>query len=119
MNTKHTDSVEITEKTLIQFVIDTVWEATDGGLKMRPEQFYFQEELNGEVERMLTTLQATTSQQVEEAVRKRNGVIKEYKDEGVMFVLKVEDGNTYEASMPIPKWAEVGKITMRTPNHQD
>lgn len=58
-------------------------------------------------------------QQVEEAVRKRNGVIKEYKDEGVMFVLKVEDGKTYEASMPIPKWAEVGKITMRTPNHQD
>lgn len=60
-----------------------------------------------------------TEREVEEAVRKRNGVIKEYKDEGVMFVLKVEDGKTYEASMPIPKWAEVGKITMRTHNHQD
>ena len=50
---------------------------------------------------------------IDEAVEKRNGVIKEYKDEGVMFILKVVDGKTYEASMPIPKWAEVGKLTLR------
>jgi hypothetical protein len=46
----------------------------------------------------------------------KNAVIKEYKDEGAMFVLKVEDGKTYEASMPIPKWHEVGKLEYRTPS---
>lgn len=44
---------------------------------------------------------------------KRNGVIKEYEDEGVMFVLKVENGYTYEACMPIPKWVGVGKVELR------
>jgi len=43
----------------------------------------------------------------------RNGVIREYKDEGVMFILKIENGKTYEASMPIPKWVEVGKVEFR------
>ena len=44
---------------------------------------------------------------------KRNAVVKEYKDEGAMFVLKVEDGKTYEASMPIPKWVEVSSVKFR------
>lgn len=45
-----------TEKSLIKFIIDAVWEATDGGVQMKPDQFYHHEELNGEVDRMLTTL---------------------------------------------------------------
>lgn len=58
-------------------------------------------------------------QKAREQRARRNAVIKEYKDEGVMFVLKVEDGKTYEASMPIPKWAEVGKLTLRDQSELD
>ena len=58
-------------------------------------------------------------QKAREDSGKRNAVVKEYKDEDVMFVLKVEDGKTYEASMPIPKWAEVGKLTLRDQSELD
>jgi hypothetical protein len=58
-------------------------------------------------------------QKAREESGKRNVVVKEYKDEGVMFILKVEDGKTYEASMPIPKWAEVGKLTLRDQSELD
>lgn len=47
------------------------------------------------------------------ALKGRNATVKEYQDEGVMFVLKVEDGKAYEANMPIPKWGEVGKTELR------
>lgn len=65
------------------------------------------------------SLQDTPMQSAYELGRgegKRNAVIKEYKDEGVMFILKVEDEKTYEANMPIPKWAEIGKLELRTPD---
>ena len=51
-------------------------------------------------------------------MEKRNGVVKEYEDQGVMFVLKVEGDKTYEASMPIPKRVEVGKLEMREHEHE-
>ena len=58
-------------------------------------------------------------QKAREQSGKRNAVVKEYKDEGVMFILKVEDGKTYEASMPIPKWGEVGKVQLRDHSELD
>lgn len=127
-HTNHTDSVEAAEKEYQrQLAIATsvgekyphisafigAWDVYDGMMN----DCYMTSKDRAQMRKMLTTLQATQSQQVEEAVRKRNGVIKEYKDEGVMFVLKVEDGKTYEASMPIPKWAEVGKLTFRDHEH--
>lgn len=43
MNTKDTTVVE---EVIIKFVIDVVWEATDGGVKMTPQQFsHFEEPL--------------------------------------------------------------------------
>jgi hypothetical protein len=45
--------------------------------------------------------------------KRYNARVKEYKDEGAMFILKVENGETYEASMPIPKWNKVGKLKLR------
>ena len=42
-----------------------------------------------------------------------NAKIAEYKDEGVMFILKREDGKLYEASMPIPDWHETGEVALR------
>lgn len=62
-----------------------------------------------EVRRVLTT----KDQEKEEVISKRNAIVKEYKEENMMFILKVEDGKTYEASMPIPKWGEVGKLELR------
>ena len=58
-------------------------------------------------------------QKAREESGKRNAVVKEYQDEGVMFILKIEDGKTYEASMPIPKWAEVGKLQLRDQSELD
>lgn len=58
-------------------------------------------------------------QKAREESGKRNAVVKEYQDEGVMFILKIEDGKTYEASMPIPKWAEIGKLTLRDQSELD
>ena len=73
----------------------------------------------GMMEWLRTALTEAHQAGIGEAVEKRNGVIKEYKDEGVMFILKVEDGKTYEASMPIPKWAEVGKVQLRDHSELD
>jgi len=69
--------------------------------------------------RTLLTEKDKELQKAREESGKRNVVVKEYKDEGVMFILKVEDGKTYEASMPIPKWAEVGKLTLRDQSELD
>ena len=70
------------------------------------------------VEHLLTE-KAKELQKAREDSGKRNAVVKEYKDEDVMFVLKVEDGKTYEASMPIPKWGEVGKLQLRDQSELD
>lgn len=75
--------------------------------RMRRSYIYWMDKLNQEL------------QKAREGAGKRNAVMKEYKDEGVMFILKVEDGKTYEASMPIPKWAEVGKLTLRDQSELD
>ena len=110
--TNHTDSVEL----LVEKAREKFKDLAPMGHKVTSEEVDFASQQFAYMW-LLPTLQANQSQQVEEAVRKRNGVIKEYKDEGVMFVLKVEDGKTYEASMPIPKWAEVGKLTLRDHEH--
>lgn len=43
------------EKDLIKLIIDAVWEATDGGVKMSEHQFYHFEELNGAINTFLET----------------------------------------------------------------
>ena len=53
------------------------------------------------------------------ALKIRNAVVREYKDEGAMFLMKVENGKTYEVSIPIPKWAEVGKLQPRDESELD
>ena len=45
--------------------------------------------------------------------REKEVRIREYAEEGVLFILKYEKGETYEASMPIPKWVKVGKLELR------
>lgn len=44
--------------------------------------------------------------------------IAEYEDAGVMFILKRENGQLYEAKVPIPKWYPIGDIKLRSYENQ-
>jgi hypothetical protein len=72
-----------------------------------------------EFENDITTFMTLAFEAGQKAAGNRNAIVKEYEDEGVMFVLMVKDGKTYEASMPIPKWAEVGRLEFREPTPED
>jgi hypothetical protein len=99
----HTDSVETAAHNIVAHILGTTnWEA---------DTTFIEDEIR-------TTLHQEL-QKAREDSGKRNAVVKEYKDEDVMFILKVEDGKTYEASMPIPKWVEVGKLTLRDQSELD
>lgn len=74
----------VEERDLIKLIIDAVWKATDGGVKMTEHQFYHFEELNGAINTFLEALQ-TERQKREEMVEE---ALVEYRQ----FILNVLDG---------------------------
>ena len=90
------------EKIVVDFLINEGWVKQIGNLAIV-------DILREEIVKLLNA----KDQEKEEVISKRNAIVKEYKEENMMFILKVEDGKTYEASMPIPKWGEVGKLELR------
>lgn len=71
-------------------------------------------ELLNTVEEIRTQAHTRGREEREAEVREEKKVrIAEYPDAGAMFILKSENGKTYEASMPIPKWKEVGPLAFR------
>lgn len=95
--------------------------ALEGEIRMLLDEYKATDD-NSRIANVLEAVEKILHHQLQKAREKsgkRNAVVKEYKDEGVMFILKVEDGKTYEASMPIPKWGEVGKLQLRDHSELD
>lgn len=100
-----THNTKVEEKYLIKFVIDIVWEATDGGVKMTPNQFsHFEEPLGA-----LTDFQTYLHHQLQKA---REEEMRRCADIFTDNVLDLRDEN----GKPVPREIKLNAVLQALTN---